>query len=45
MPFVIDDGRNELQIIVTDPGFLITCIARKQFPKRQEPDPRDISRE
>jgi hypothetical protein len=30
--FVIDDGRNELQIIVTDPGTVITCIARRQFP-------------
>lgn len=30
--FVIDDGGNELQIIVTDPGTVITCIARKQFP-------------
>jgi hypothetical protein len=30
--FVIDDGGNELQIIVTDPGNVITCIARKQFP-------------
>jgi hypothetical protein len=36
--FVIDDGGNELQIIVTDPGTVITCIARKQFPKREEPD-------
>jgi len=42
--FVIDDGGNELQIIVTDPGNVITCIARKQFPKREEPD-RDDSRE
>jgi hypothetical protein len=30
--FVIDDGGNELQIIVTDPGTVITCIARKQYP-------------
>ena len=36
--FVIDDHGNELQIIVTDPGNVITCIARKQFPKREEPD-------
>jgi len=42
--FVIDDGGNELQIIVTDPGNVITCIARKQFPKRGEPD-RDDSKE
>jgi hypothetical protein len=32
--FVIDDGGNELQIIVTDQGTVITCIARKQFPER-----------
>lgn len=31
--FVIDDNGNELQIIVTDAGNVITCIARKQFPK------------
>jgi hypothetical protein len=31
--FVIDDSGNELQIIVTDPGTVITCIARRQFPK------------
>jgi hypothetical protein len=43
--FVIDDGGNELQIIVTDPGNVITCIARKQFPKPEEPDPGDDSRE
>lgn len=43
--FVIDDGGNELQIIVTDPGNVITCIARKQFPNREEPDAGDISRE
>jgi hypothetical protein len=30
--FVIDDSGNELQIIVTDPGGVITCIARRQFP-------------
>lgn len=30
--FVIDDNRSELQIIVTDPGTVITCVARKQFP-------------
>lgn len=30
--FVIDDGGKELQIIVTDAGNVITCIARKQFP-------------
>ena len=30
--FVIDDTLRELQIIVTDPGTVITCVARKQFP-------------
>jgi len=30
--FVIDDDGNELQIIPTDPGTVVTCIARKQFP-------------
>ena len=30
--FVIDDVLNELQIIVTDPGNVITCVARRQFP-------------
>jgi hypothetical protein len=31
--FVIDDRGNELQIIVTDPGTVITCIARRQYPR------------
>jgi hypothetical protein len=43
--FVINDNGNEVQIIVTDPGNVITCIARKQFPKREEPDPGDDSRD
>jgi hypothetical protein len=30
--FVIADGGNELQILPTDPGSVITCTARKQFP-------------
>ena len=30
--FVVDDGGNELQILITDPGTVITCIARRQFP-------------
>ena len=30
--FVIDDGGNELQIVITDQGTVITCIARRQFP-------------
>jgi hypothetical protein len=33
--FVINDGGNELQILVTDPGTAITCIARRQFPVRE----------
>jgi hypothetical protein len=40
--FVIDDDGNELQIIVTDPGNVITCIARKQFTKQGEPDGDDL---
>jgi len=28
---VIADGGNEMQIIVTDPGTVITCIARRIF--------------
>jgi hypothetical protein len=30
--FVIDDSGNELQIFPTDPGAVITCTARRQFP-------------
>jgi hypothetical protein len=30
--FVINDSGNELQIVITDPGTVITCIARRQFP-------------
>jgi hypothetical protein len=30
--FVIDKGGNEIQIITTDPGVVITCVARRQFP-------------
>jgi uncharacterized protein YdeI (BOF family) len=30
--FVIDDDGNELQVLVTDPGAVVTCIARRQFP-------------
>jgi hypothetical protein len=32
--FVIDDGLSELQILVTDQGSVITCVARKLFPPR-----------
>ncbi len=31
--FVIDQDGNELQIVITDPGSVINCVARKQFPK------------
>ena len=30
--FVIDDNGNELQIVITDTGTVINCVARKQFP-------------
>ena len=30
--FVIDDHLNELQIVIKDPGTVITCVARRQFP-------------
>ena len=30
--FVIDESGDELQIIVSDPGAVVTCIARRQFP-------------
>ena len=30
--FVIDDSANEIQIITTDPGVVIICTARRQFP-------------
>ena len=30
--FVIDQGGNELQIVITNPGTVINCVARKQFP-------------
>jgi hypothetical protein len=30
--FVIDEGGNELQIVITNPGTVINCVARKQFP-------------
>ena len=29
--FVIDDDGNELQVLITDPGTVISCIARRQF--------------
>ena len=30
--FVLDDNLDELQIIITDAGNVITCVARRQFP-------------
>ncbi len=30
--FVINQNGNELQIVITDPGTVINCVARKQFP-------------
>ena len=33
--FVIDQGGNELQIVIIDAGTVITCVARKQFPVGQ----------
>jgi len=41
--FVIADGGNELHDIITDPGTVITCIHRRQFPvddpKRRADEP------
>ena len=34
--FVIDQGGNELQIVITDPGTVINCVARKQFPEHDD---------
>jgi hypothetical protein len=33
--FVIDDDGNELKIVITDPGNVINCVARRQFPEHQ----------
>jgi hypothetical protein len=30
--FVIDESGDELQIVITDPGTVILCVARRQFP-------------
>ena len=32
--FVVDQAGNELQIVITDPGTVINCVAQKQFPER-----------
>ena len=34
--FVIGDGGNELRIVITDPGTVINCVARKQFPENDD---------
>jgi len=34
--FVIADGGNELRIVITDPGTVINCVAKKQFPERHD---------
>ena len=34
--FVIAQAGNELQIVITDPGTVINCVARKQFPEHHE---------
>lgn len=34
--FVISDGGDELRIVITDPGTVINCIARKQFPEHHD---------
>src|SRR5262249_55239799 len=31
--FVIDESGDELQIVITDPGTVILCVARRQFPQ------------
>ena len=31
--FVITDLTNEIQILTTDPGLVVLCVARRQFPK------------
>ena len=34
--FVIAQTGNELRIVITDPGTVINCVARKQFPEHQD---------
>jgi hypothetical protein len=36
--FVIADSGNELRIVITDAGTVISCIARKQFPEHERRD-------
>ena len=32
--FVIDSSGDELEILVTDPGSVITCVAKRLYPGR-----------
>jgi len=34
--FVIGDGGNELRIVITDPGTVINCVARRQIPEHTD---------
>jgi len=34
--FVIGQDGNELQIVITDPGTVINCVAKKQFPELKD---------
>jgi hypothetical protein len=34
--FVVDEAGKELQIVITDPGTVINCIARKQLPEHHD---------
>lgn len=34
--FVIDEAGNELKIVITDPGNVINCVAKKQFPEHRD---------
>lgn len=39
--FVITDGGNELQVVITDPGNVITCIDQKLDPRLDRGDIQD----
>lgn len=34
--FVISEDGSDLQIVITDPGTVINCVARKQFPEHHD---------
>jgi len=34
--FVIGDEGNELRIVITDPGTVINCVAKRQFPEHHD---------